>query len=237
MNIDQFILKVRRHETPFYSLLYRLAKKMVLFSFPCIRSLHGSVFKLIMLKRSIWYWVSCKFFYEPVFKSQCESVGKNFRLLRSLNQALPYMGGKVFLRIGDNVRMSSKISISGNKIFDRPTLKIGNNTYIADGANIGVAKEITIGDDCLIGDAIIFDNDGHPTDHIERTRNTPIKKEEVKPITIGNHVWIIIGGSVICKGVSIGDGAIVAGGSVVVKDVEPYTLVAGSPAKVVKRLK
>jgi len=237
LNIDDFILKIRRHETPFYSWLYRCAKKVVLYEVPTIKPLYNSLFRLIQLKRSTWYWISCKFFYEPVFKSQCVRVGKNFQLLRSLNQGLPHLGGKVYIEIGDNVRLSSKVSISGNKVFDRPKLKIGNNVYIADGANIGVAQEITIGDDCYIGDAIIYDNDGHPIDPDKRADYVALEKEDVKPVTIGNHVWIILGGTIIHKGVNIGDGAIVAGGSVVVKDVEPYTLVAGNPAKLIKRFK
>lgn len=54
-----------------------------------------------------------------------------------------------------------------------------------------------------------------------------------KPITIRNHVWL--GENVmILKGVTIGEGAIVAASSLVLKDVPPHTLVAGSPAKVIK---
>ena len=237
MRINDFILKIRRHETPFYDWVYRCAKKIIIFNIPSIRPIYGSLYGLIRIIRSMWWWFTCKFFYEPIFKSQCVSVGKNFQLLRSLNQGLPYLGGKVFIEIGDNVRLSSKIAITGNKIFDRPTLRIGNNTYIAGGANIGVAKEISIGDNCYIGDAIIFDNDGHPIDHIKRRQYLPVEKEDVKPITIGNDVWIIIGGTIITKGVTIGDGAIITGGSVVVKDVEPFTLVGGNPAKLIKKLK
>ena len=68
-----------------------------------------------------------------------------------------------------------------------------------------------------------------------------IKKEndannKTKPIFIGDHVWIGAN-STILKGVSIGDGAIVAAGAVVTKDVKPNTIVAGCPAKEIKEIK
>lgn len=54
------------------------------------------------------------------------------------------------------------------------------------------------------------------------------------PCEIGNDVWIGCN-AVICRGVHIGDGAVIAAGAVVTKDVEPYTIVGGVPAKVIKR--
>lgn len=55
-----------------------------------------------------------------------------------------------------------------------------------------------------------------------------------EPCLIGNDVWIAAD-AVICRGVTIGDGAVVAAGAVVTKDVEPYTIVAGVPARIIKR--
>ncbi len=59
--------------------------------------------------------------------------------------------------------------------------------------------------------------------------------EFASPITIGDFVWIG-GGAIICPGVTIGDRVTVAAGAVVVKDVESDVVVAGVPARVVKRL-
>lgn len=106
-------------------------------------------------------------------------------------------------------------------------LKIGDS-FINREVKIICNKSITIGDDCIIAmGTVIRDNDGG---------NHQIFSpgyENAKPIIIGNHVWL--GENVmILKGVTIGEGAIVAASSLVLKDVPPHTLVAGSPAKVIK---
>lgn len=73
----------------------------------------------------------------------------------------------------------------------------------------------------------------HPLDPAER--NGLEGPEMTKPVTIGSDVWVA-GGVIILPGVTIGDGCTVGAGSVVTRDVEPYTVVAGNPAKVIKRL-
>ena len=109
---------------------------------------------------------------------------------------------------------------------------------------IGAMDSVTIGNDVIIAsDVRIFDNNNHPTDPEQRKKMSQSdfygelwtwKYAEHKPIEIDDNVWI---GefSAILKGVHIG-GAIVASHSVVTKDVPPNRIVAGNPAKVVKKL-
>ena len=73
---------------------------------------------------------------------------------------------------------------------------------------------------------LIRDSDSHSTGE----GRTP-----TKPITIGDHV-LIGARCIILKGVTIGEGAVVAAGSIVTKDVEPHTLVAGNPARFVRNV-
>ncbi|MBY5377327.1 hypothetical protein HFN07_28555 [Rhizobium leguminosarum] len=81
-----------------------------------------------------------------------------------------------------------------------------------------------MGDEVFIADQVIIrDWDGH----------TIVGRPDKAPIRIGNHVWIGMR-AVILKGVTIGDGAVVAAGAIVTKDVPPGAVVAGNPAKVVK---
>jgi len=236
MIIDEIILKIRRHETPFYALLYKCYKKVIGYEVPCIKPIHGFLFHERQIRRSIWFWIGLKLYYEPLFKSQCVRVGKNFRIVRGIMQGIPYLSGKVYIEIGDNVILHSVTTIAGNKVYDRPILKVGNNTYIGSRVGFNVAQEISIGDYCYLADNItIRDNDGHPLDHKLRNQNQPVDKKDVKPVIIGSNVWIG-SGCIIHKGITIGDGAIIGSGSVVINDVDPSTIVAGNPAKVIKRL-
>lgn len=87
-------------------------------------------------------------------------------------------------------------------------------------------NSIEIGDDvCIAEGVVIRDSDNH---HIHRDGYTM-----TAPIKIGNHVWIGMN-AMILKGVSIGDGAVIAAGAVVTSDVPAKALVGGVPAKVIK---
>ena len=90
--------------------------------------------------------------------------------------------------------------------------------------------EIHIGDNCLIGPDVGIYTAGHRLEPEGR-----VLDGYGIPISIGNNVWIG-GHSVILPGVTIGDGAVIAAGSVVTKSVSPRTLVAGNPAKIKKEI-
>jgi acetyltransferase-like isoleucine patch superfamily enzyme/coenzyme F420-reducing hydrogenase beta subunit len=101
-----------------------------------------------------------------------------------------------------------------------------NTGFVNENVQITCASKISIGNGCVIArDVIIRDYDGHTID---------IPGYEIaKPIEIGTHVWIG-NRAMILKGVNIGDGAIIAAGTIVTKDVPAGCVVAGIPAKVVK---
>ncbi|MBF0120555.1 MAG: acyltransferase [Desulfobacterales bacterium] len=108
-------------------------------------------------------------------------------------------------------------------------IKIGKYSLICPGARITARLEITIGDNCMIAShAYITDSDWHGIyNRIDLGKSLPVR--------IKNNVWI--GDSaIICKGVTIGDNSIIGAAAVVVDDVEENTVVAGNPAKVIKRL-
>lgn len=108
---------------------------------------------------------------------------------------------------------------------------IGKNTRL-NGVAIHCRKSVSIGQDCLIGSAILIDNDFHSV-HFE-TRNDPSEVQS-RPITIKDRVWLA-GQCAILKGVTIGEESVVGFRAVVTKDVPSKKIVAGNPAQIVKDL-
>ncbi|HRY82205.1 MAG TPA: acyltransferase [Candidatus Moranbacteria bacterium] len=116
---------------------------------------------------------------------------------------------------------------------------VGRNTYIWSGLNIKIGNRVLISHNCNI-----FDNDTHPLDAEKRhvQFKNIINQGQPKNINLNDKAVVIkndvlIGANaIVLKGVTIGEGAVVAAGSVVAKDVEPYTVVAGNPAKFIKKI-
>lgn len=108
-------------------------------------------------------------------------------------------------------------------------IKFGKNVFLNSGCRFQDQGGITIGDYALIGHNVVLATLNHDFDPANRGNMHPA------PITIGKHVWIGANATV-CPGVTIGDGAIVAAGSVVTRDVPENTLVGGVPAKIIRRI-
>lgn len=110
---------------------------------------------------------------------------------------------------------------------DGAELTIGDS-FVNREVKIICNKEMRIGDGSIIAmGTVIRDNDG--ANH----RMLSPGYSNAKPVKIGNHVWIGEN-CMVLKGVTIGEGAVIAASSVVTKDVPPRCLVAGAPAKVIR---
>ena len=106
---------------------------------------------------------------------------------------------------------------------------IGKRVFINSGCKFQDQGGLTIGDDVLVGHNVVIATLNHAMDPEHRGDMTPV------PVTIGNKVWIGSNATLL-PGVSIGEGAIIAAGAVVTKDVAPRTVVGGVPARVLKTI-
>jgi acetyltransferase-like isoleucine patch superfamily enzyme len=177
------------------------------------------------------YW----FFISELIKGAFRLLFARY-YLRSFRQVgkMASVNGKPLIRnhgevyLGECVRIWS--SISQAKIFvDRgAVLRIGDNSRI-NGCHLSVSFELIIGKNVRIApDVLILDNDFHNVDdHFTHGKR--------QSIIIEDDVWLA-SRCIILKGVRVGQGSVVAAGAVVSKDVPPYTVVAGVPAKVIKEI-
>lgn len=170
-------------------------------------------------------------------------LGQGFRL--DVRHPMP---GKKYLNIGKNCM------IDGSFIFERDSgyISVGDRVHIGGSALISVDR-IEIGDDVTIAwGCTIYDHNSHSVIWDERKNDTlceyndmlstgdPIRNKNwdvvrSAPIKICNKAWLGMN-VIVLKGVTIGEGAVVAAGSVVTKDVKPWTVVGGNPAQVIKVL-
>jgi acetyltransferase-like isoleucine patch superfamily enzyme len=125
-------------------------------------------------------------------------------------------------------------------------IQIGDWSYVGQGSRIWSRERVRIGSYVLISHGVdIHDTDGHPLDWEQRRqdihrilgRQKKVGEREIasSPVVIEDDVWIGAKATVL-KGITIGQGAVVGAGAVVTKNVAPFTLVAGNPARVIREL-
>lgn len=146
-------------------------------------------------------------------------------------------GGRV--EVGSNCIINSRIA------FDSPNgvVKIGDRCYL--GASLLVCHTgITLGNDVVVSwNVTIVDHDSHALDWEHRKTDVidwaqGFKRWDfvtIRQVHIGDKVWIGFGASIL-KGVTVGEGAVIGANSVVTRDVPPFSIVAGNPARVVRTL-
>lgn len=120
---------------------------------------------------------------------------------------------------------------SGVRLLSPANVSIGNCCCINHGTDIGGAGGVEIGDFVLIGPNCQILTSNHKYDSCEK----PISYQWIDnaPVKIGDDVWLAAN-VVILPGVTVGRGAIIGAGAVVTKDVAPFAIVGGVPAKLIK---
>lgn len=129
--------------------------------------------------------------------------------------------------------------------FGKGKLEIGKYCYFGDDTQIDASKEVKIGNYCMFSNRVMVqDHNGHPVSPKKRRNQlinlqkiaTNVYDTEIKKVIIEDDVFIGME-AVILKGVTIGKGSIIAARAVVTKNVPSYSIAAGNPAKIVKKIK
>jgi len=154
-------------------------------------------------------------------------------LRNAIDRMLMHLYRRQFAECGENVTFYPTLSdIYYKHVF------IGSDVYIGPGASfVAIISRIKIGNKVIFGPNVTIRGGNHSTHIIGKflaDYRTPDKlPEDDQPVIIANDVWVGTG-AIILKGVTIGRGAIIAAGAVVNKNVPPYAIVAGVPAKIIK---
>jgi acetyltransferase-like isoleucine patch superfamily enzyme len=233
MNIVQrFILDVRLRKSPFHATLYRTVKRVQGFRLPYIMPLGAALYYLRAAWISSWNTLKSKLYCEQIMRFRCK-VGKHL----TLDGDAPHVHGYGKVTLGDHVKVGNRNTwIVGLKVYDAPTLTIGNHTTIGYLVLFSVAQSVVVGDHCLFaGEIKVFDNNSHSLDWRQRRAGAALTPDEVQPVRIEDDVWVGTN-CLILKGVTIGRGSVIAAGSVVTKDVPPFSLAGGNPAHVIRSL-
>jgi carbonic anhydrase/acetyltransferase-like protein (isoleucine patch superfamily) len=220
--------KLREGKGPFWGTLKRFARGLLSLHVPVVgptKWLFALLYQVHVTLRETWIWAKRFFWFEPLFRSQCAVVGPGLRM-----EELPYIQGAGRIVLGSGVRLSGKPAIAFSRALrSDPEFQVGDSTFIGHECSFNIADRVSIGRDCLLAAGVmVFDMDGHPIDASDRRAGRPTPPDQISPVWIG-------GGSLILKGVTIGDRAIIAARSIVTKDVPPDTVVAGNPARIVKQ--
>ena len=151
---------------------------------------------------------------------------KFFNLFKnSLNSHRTRFWKFFFGNFGKGSRITGRI-----KVYSPENIYVGKQTSINEGVILNARTKLVIGSHCHISPGVMI-NTGSLDIKIHYKKRPHVSSE----VKIGDGVWLC-SGSMVNPGVSIGEGAVVAAGAVVSKDVEPFTVVGGSPAQFIKKL-
>lgn len=158
------------------------------------------------------------------------------QICRRKLQKLNFMDRGDFEGIGEVVK--DLLGKSDNAFINPPFycdygkhIEVGKNFFANYNCTILDVAKVKIGDNCQLAPNVAIYTAGHPIHPVSRNSAYEYGKE----ITIGDNVWIG-GNSVICPGVHIGDNVVIGAGSVVTKDIPEWTVAAGNPCRVIRKI-
>ncbi len=185
------------------------------------------IYEIFLYLKRVYLKLKTKLFYSIFLKS----VGKNTFIDKPL-----LLSGMKYVQLGRNVIIFKNCRIElipnyGNQRFE-PQLIIGDYTQIHQNAHITCSRSITVGKNVVITSNVTITDINHLYTDIDIPIN--LQQIQVKPVEIGDQSYVY-NNSVILPGVKVGKHCVIAANSVVSRDIPDYSIVAGNPAKIIKR--
>jgi acetyltransferase-like isoleucine patch superfamily enzyme len=231
--IDDLRLWARRRESPLALLAWRLADALRRPQLPVIRPLHRALYAAHRAATDAASWAAQAVWYAPLFQSRLESTAPRLRLACGMPQIL----GPLDIVLGADCKVNGVATWTGRAAAARrPQLEVGRNVTLGWRNVISVGTRVVIGDNALLSsDVHIAGYPGHSLDAAARAAGGPCDDAQSGDVVIGRDVWVGAG-CFIGAGVEIGRGTVVAARSVVTRDLPPFVLAAGAPARAIRRL-
>lgn len=149
--------------------------------------------------------------------------------------------GRDYIFLGRGVSFGKRAIIEAwydSSSLHTPEIKVGDNVMVGDDCFITSVNRITIGNNVLIAQKVTITDNSHGELGLRKELELHPSKRTVfskGPVVIEDNVWIG-DKATICPNVRIGKGSVIGANSVVTKDVPPYSVVAGAPARIIKKL-
>ncbi len=224
---------LKTSQNPLAKILFTQLKALCQFEIPAPRYIVAPLYSAYCTLRTLFTTLTRIVWWTPLFKGRLHQVGRNLNLFGGL----PFISGSLQISIGDDCRISGHTTFSGRSCTQQtPELQVGNNVDIGWMSTIAVGQRVEIGNNVRIaGRALLAGYPGHPLDATARAAGLPETDDQVGDIILEDDVWLATNVSVL-SGVRIGQGSIVATGSVVTHDLPAMVLAGGIPARVIRQL-
>ncbi|RTZ16801.1 acyltransferase [Vibrio aquaticus] len=230
--ISEFKTWLKNNDNPSYRKLFAFLKAVRACDLPTPHILNQLIAFLYGTSTNLFNNVLRVLIHTPAFKGKLRRYGRGLYLFGGV----PFVSGPLAIELGKDCRISGHTTFSARPESPSPELIVGNNVDIGWQSTIAIGRKVIIEDNVRIaGGAFLFGYSGHSLNAKLRAEGHGDLDCDVGNIILKKDVWL--GTKVtVCPNVTIGEGTVVATGSVVTKSLPPFVVAAGNPAKVVKQL-
>jgi len=225
---------IKARDTKLKRFLYAALKGIITLDVPAVKVIHLPLHTVISSLVNVTLFFVRSFYWKPVLLARVSNRPKRLNLF---GNGIPYFTGPLMVSMGDDCRLSSKVTFAGRASAPvTPELVIGNNVGIGWQMGFYVGTRIVVGNNVRMGgEGTLAGYPGHPLDARARAAGEPDTDDQARDIILEDDVWLARG-VIVNAGVTIGRGTIVAAGSVVTKSLPSGVLAGGAPARIIKQL-